>query len=773
MSRLHEPSKTPLTGTLLRSYGGRVPAGQLDLRAYLAIVAKHQWGIILFTLTVAVVTFLYATSLQPRFRASASMLYDPPSASNYGTVAGSDASNAYGGYFRGSRMFKTQRLIVGSKSFVEKMVDHYKLWGHPHIVRSASTAKNESEEKGALSDLIPQWFSDISDSGALKSGPAEQKANLRDRYRNLAIATIQSAMLVDIDEEVMMLTIAFISSSPEFAKEMANKLSEFYSQYELEQRVESYNRANAWLVDRTKELRDQLMISEQALQDFRAKEDVGLAGGQVSIASKRLENVFTDLSEARRRAQSLSQTLNRLQRKNNNFSQIVDSAALLKFSAVRAAMETEIEARKEREQLALEYGPRHPNMINSRSKIDRLQQKLNSEIKLALVELRADLNTARSDERRYSSELEELKKGNQSLQNTTFRLTTLERARDTDQQLYDLFATRFKELNVGNSANSSSVRVLSLAQLPGAPYWPKKGLIVSLVSLLTLALSVGLAFLQELFDNTITIPDEVEDKLHLPLLASLVHMDDINKRGSKKAETFFLDQQRSPFAESIRTIRTGVMLSGLDNPYKVIAVNSTLPAEGKTTVSMNLAAALGQLERVLIIDADMRRPSVGPQFGIPRSTPGLADVVAGLHDLSSCLLHFKKGNIDVLTAGTLPPNPQELLSSKRFRQVIQWASKKYDRVIIDTTPTHLVSDAKLVARSVSAIIYVVKADSTPINIINQEIHELKKANTPFIGIVLNFMSKKKMQGLYQYGRYSKKNEYGYGYGYGQQERDDD
>ncbi|MFT5609523.1 MAG: succinoglycan biosynthesis transport protein ExoP [Arenicella sp.] len=768
MSKLDELSKTPLSGTLFRNSPGSDSGETIAIRDYVAIVAKHQWSILLFTLALAGLSFLYATSLEPRFRASVTMLYDPPSVSNYGTVSSSDASNSYSGYFRSSRMFKTQQLVVGSKSFVERMVDHYKLWEHPHIVSSAGTLEAPSRWESALSDLLPQWFSQSVKPKAQTLGSAQHKTNLKRQYRIRSIATIQGGMIVDIDEDVMMLTIGFTSSSAEFAKEMANKLSEFYSQYELEQRMASYNRANTWLVDRTKELRDQLMVSEQELQDFKSKEDVGLVGGQVSIASKRIEAVFTDLSEARRRAQSLSQTLGRAQRKNNNFSQIVDSAALLKFTGVRAAMEMEAEARKEREQLALEYGPKHPNMINSQSNIDRLQQKLNSEIQLALVELRADLNTARSDERRYKNELEKLKSGNQSLQKKTFVLTSLERTRDTDQQLYDLFVTRFKELNVGNSANSSSVRVLSFAQTPSSPYWPNKTLIVALVALFAYVIGVGLAFLQEFLDNTIKSPDEIEDKLGLPLLGSLVQLNESRYVKSMKAESFFLNHNKSPFAESIRTIRTGVMLSGLDNPYKVIAISSTVPGEGKTTISMNLAVALGRLERVLIIDADMRRGTLGPHYGIPRNTKGLADVVAGLVNLKSCLLSYKQGGIHILPAGTLPPNPQELLSSDRFRKLLALVGTKYDRVIIDTAPTHLVSDAKLVARWASAIVYVVKADSTPINIINEEIKELKKINTPFIGVILNGLTKKKMRGLYRYGRYRKKRGYGYSYdsGYG-------
>lgn len=762
MNKFNELSNAPLPGTLSRDIHDSSSEEKIDFHSYIATILKHKWSILLFTLVTAILSFLYASSLEPRFRASATVLYEPVSTSNYGTVGNVDASNAYSSYIRSNRMFKSQQLIVGSKSFSEKLVDYYKLWDHPYIVKNANTVKAPSMWKSMLSGLMPQLFSDKNTKEGLKINSKKDETGLTKQHRQNAITIVQNGMITNINEDVMLLTISFSSSSAKFAQEMANKIAEFYSQYELEQRMESYNQANTWLIERTKELRDQLLKSEQALQDFKAKEDVGLLGGQDSIASKRLENLFTDLSEARKRVQSLSQMLSQLQRKNNNFSQIVDSDALLKFTGVRTAMETETDARKAHEQLALEYGPKHPKMVRSQSNLNKLQQKLNSEIKLVVVELKADLNIARSDEQRYNNEIEKLKSKTQSLQKKTFGLATLERARDTDQQLYDLFVTRFKELNVGNNNDTSSIRILNLAQTPSTPYWPNKALIVAIASLFSLALGIGLAFLQEFLDNTIKSPEEVEGKLGVPLLGSLVNLDDNGtKIKAKKAENFFIERNKSPFAESIRTIRTGVMLSGLDDTRKVIAISSTLPAEGKTTVSMNLACALGQLEKVLLIDADMRRAAIGPHFGITHDTKGLADVVAGLEDFKSCLLRYEIGNIDILTSGTLPPNPQELLSSDSFRQVIEQAANTYDRVIIDTAPVHLVSDAKLVARHASAIIYVVRADSTPINIINKEINELKKVNTPFIGAILNGISMKKMLGLYQYGNYRKNGIYGY------------
>lgn len=195
------------------------------------------------------------------------------------------------------------------------------------------------------------------------------------------------------------------------------------------------------------------------------------------------------------------------------------------------------------------------------------------------------------------------------------------------------------------------------------------------------------------------------------------------------------------------------MLSSIDTPHQIVVVTSSVPGEGKTTTSLNLALALGQMEKVLLIDTDMRRPSVAKACGIPGSAPGLSNLVVGSVDMAHCIHHLPEGNIDVLTAGLIPPNPLELLSSKRFAEVLEQLSGQYDRIVIDSAPTLAVSDGLVLATMANAVIYVVRSDATSFHMARTGIQRLQRVRAPMAGVVLNRVN------------FSKASKYGSYYGY--------
>ena len=213
----------------------------------------------------------------------------------------------------------------------------------------------------------------------------------------------------------------------------------------------------------------------------------------------------------------------------------------------------------------------------------------------------------------------------------------------------------------------------------------------------------------------------------------------------------FFSKEEHAFSESIRTIRTSLLLLNIEHDAKIISVTSSIPGEGKTTVSINLAFALGQLERVLLIDADMRRPSVAKTFSLPSYQAGLSNIAAGTHSFEECLVHDEDSGIDVITAGTLPPNPQELLASAGFATLIEQVKEKYDRIVIDTPPTQAVSDAIVVAQHSNSLIYVVKADNTREKVIQSGLARLLSAGVRVDGIVLNHVDLKQAA---KYGEYT-------------------
>ena len=229
----------------------------------------------------------------------------------------------------------------------------------------------------------------------------------------------------------------------------------------------------------------------------------------------------------------------------------------------------------------------------------------------------------------------------------------------------------------------------------------------------------------------------------------------------------FMSEPTSSFAESVRTIRTGVVLSSLDQPHQTLVVTSTVSGEGKSTVALNLALALGQLGKVLLIDADLRSPTQARLFGLDSKTPGLTDLVAGTVTMAECIRNIP-GDIDVLFAGsTLPPDPLKILSSERFSKLLQKAEATYDTVVIDSAPVELVSDARLLATRATGVVYVVKADATSHQVVRHGLGALIDTGTPLLGVVLNQIDPETAHAYgkfkHGYSRYGSYSHYSYGH----------
>jgi succinoglycan biosynthesis transport protein ExoP len=272
-------------------------------------------------------------------------------------------------------------------------------------------------------------------------------------------------------------------------------------------------------------------------------------------------------------------------------------------------------------------------------------------------------------------------------------------------------------------------------------------------------LGVGLAILRDLLDKTLKSPDDVTDRLNAPLLGSLPNIR--QKKGATGPYLGYLDDTKSTFSEAVRSLRTGLVLSGLEKPHKITIVTSTNPGEGKSTVAINLAAALAQMESVLLIDADLRRPSIAKVFALPSGAPGLSNVLAKSDELEACI-HRTEAGFDVLPAGIIPANPLEMLSTARFKTLVKDLAKQYERVIIDSAPLNMVSDSLILATLADSLVYVAKADSTPHRLAQKHINLIKHSNLPLTGVVLNRVDAKK-QGAY-YGKDGYYNNY---YSYGQ------
>jgi len=295
--------------------------------------------------------------------------------------------------------------------------------------------------------------------------------------------------------------------------------------------------------------------------------------------------------------------------------------------------------------------------------------------------------------------------------------------------------SRFKETAAASDMQSGVVaRVVDPAMPADNPAKPNK-LQVTLIALaLGLILGVIAALLLERLDNTVKTSEDAEIKLGQPVLTTIPMLEGDQ---SKAAGRHYLDEPKTIFSEGIRTARTGILLSAVDCPNKVLVVTSAVPGEGKSTFAINLALSHAQTKKVLLIDADMRRPTVAKTLGLDASESGLSMLVTGQVKLDDCIQTITGSALHIVGVGNIPPNPLELLLSQKFKELLDTLSQQYDIVILDSPPVQLVSDAVVLSTMATGVVFVVKADSTPHQISRRCIRTLLAAGANLIGVALN------------------------------------
>ena len=329
-------------------------------------------------------------------------------------------------------------------------------------------------------------------------------------------------------------------------------------------------------------------------------------------------------------------------------------------------------------------------------------------------------------------------------------LASLQREVETNRELYELFYNRMRETAQTGDLKSVNARVVQAAVVPRYPFKPNKKRAVIIAFVLSLLAGIGASFLLEQLNNTIRNAADVEDKIGLPLLGMVPLL---SGKARKKSELALFDDSERSFGESIRTIRTGISLSSLGNPHKIILVTSSVGSEGKSTVAMNLALAFAQVERVLLLDADMRHPSVARNLNLDRSQPGLSELLARQASMKDCITSLEEYKLDVLKTGLIPPDPLQLLSSGAVSKLMRVLRNTYDRVIIDSPPILPVSDSAVLSTHADSLVYVIKSDATSIRQVKSGLGQLQRFNAPITGVVVNQLNVRKAERLSDSGYY--------------------
>jgi capsular exopolysaccharide synthesis family protein len=395
-----------------------------------------------------------------------------------------------------------------------------------------------------------------------------------------------------------------------------------------------------------------------------------------------------------------------------------------------------LEARRNYAELSKRYGPKHPALIEAKRNLDLAQARYGSAS-------RSELDT--NEDR--------------------FELTKLERSVNSNRELYELFLSRFNEVELGIDSISSNTSLLNRATMPGQPFSPDIGNRSVTGALLGLLLGLFLVFGREFLDRTFKNQVDVEERLNLPVLGVLPLLSTRKTRKGVRVvpERHYLGEKGSGFAEVVNHIRTGIIYSNFDQPPKVVLVTSAIPHEGKTTCSTNLALAFSKLGKTLLIDADFRKPRIA-KIAQMENTTGLTGYVAGENTLKECLFQDPDSeSLLIMRSGEVPPNPLELLSSQRFRQTLEAMRKSFDYIVIDSAPILPVSDGVVLGRMVDAVLMVLKAGTTSHQVADAALKRFSAAGITPTGVVLSQLNYKKSHYYHDKYRYHNGEYYAGGY----------
>ena len=709
-------------------------------------VIRQSWrGILGLCAVVSMLTVLWVMRIDPVYRASTTIMIESQEAK---TVS---IEEVYGLPSRIREYFLTQFQIIRNRDIAELVADELDLWNHPQF----SSRKSDADDDGMRSTINGS----LAELFTTTSGKLMPPVNIEEEEKAAIINKFMSRLSVEPVEFTQLVVVSFESTDRKLAAQVVNTLARVYIQSQLDAKLQSTREAGDWLTSRLVDLKTNLEQSQQALQNFRDKEEILDVAGVQTLGAQELNELTTRLGETRRTrvgAESIYRELGGSA--NYSISQMMSMPAVLQHPLVQNLAQAHTDAQQEVTNLAGRYGPEHPKMIAAKSRQESVQAELKQQVLQVASGIEKEYRVALLNEQNLAQQLAVVKQDVASLNRKEFRLRELEQQVDTDRRLYEMFFNRARETSETIGFQSAHARVVERASPPIAPIKPDKKRIVMIAFLLSALLGMGLAILKDLLDSTLKSPDDVMEYLDAPMLGVLPNI------GLRKDRTGpclgYIEDNKSGFAEAIRNIRTGLVLSGLEKPHKITVVTSTNPSEGKSSVAINLAAALAKMETVLLIDADLRRPSVATAFSLQSGTPGLSNLLAETHKIEDCVQNLEAG-FDVLPAGLLPPNPQEMLSTLQFRKLLKLLGEKYDRVIIDSAPVNAVSDSLILATLADSLVYVVLADVTPRKLVQKSINLIKHSNLPFTGVVLNRMDSRKQDA------YGKPGYYGNDYGYGQ------
>ena len=720
---------------------------EIDLRDLLDVLVRRKWTVVTVLLVCFFSAVLFTFSMTPQFKATGSIKISAQS-SNL-TKFDNLESNA----LKTMEFQQTQVKMLQSEQLASRVIERLELASNKVFNPEMAAGPGEAQASTLLGTLKGFIRADGgADSMNLLTEDAKQQM-----LQNSLLNFFKEQFTVTPVKNSELIEVSFASPDPELSSAVANAALDAFVDMHMDGNLKASRDAGKFLGKQIHAAQVKLEKSEMDLQEFARKIGVVSLDPKTNITFKQMEELNEALAKAR--AERIAKEARYSQNQgpeSGELTQIMDNVLIQNLKNQHATLKAEYE------NLSITFKPDYPQMRQLKARMDDINVRILAEKKAIFDAIKNDFLTALKTELFLEKKTEEQKEKSLDLEKQATQYKIYEREVETNKSIYQSLLQRAKEIEASVGATLTNIQVIDAARPPLYPFKPRVALNLLLGVALGLMGGMGTAFLIEHFDNTIKNPDELVDRFRIPVLG-VIPYDKAAADDRKAMALKFFQDPRSPVAEAFRTTMTSVRLSVADNPPKTLLLTSILPGAGKSSLSVNTALSyLAEDEKCLLIDVDLRKPSLHKVLADGGKRVGLSSVLSGLVKLSEAIQPTDFPNLDYIGSGPLPPNPAELLSSKRMRQLLGAVAHKYDRVILDGPPYQGFAEILVLANMVDGVILVTTEEDTPREGVKHFRNAINNIGGRILGAIINKAGRKK--GLGAYGSYKY---YAYDYEYGQ------
>ncbi len=715
---------------------------EIHLRDYIRVIRKRRnlvlsVFIIVFTLSVIAA---FTSSRVPLYRSTTRILVEK---SDPNPLV---ESSVYAYRSWDPEFLETQANIITGSSVALRVVKSlaldttYKLFFLAESEKPSAVSiwfkgvvNGRDHDEKAVTDALPEALR------KKRVGPSDAEVIAEMIIRNTELTPVKDTRIIEI---------AYTSKNPVIAQMVAEGLVKAYNDELLDMRMKSASYAVDWMSKKADEERHRLEQTERALSDYMREKDIVTIEDKIAIVPEKMAALSSQLTQAETKRKQLEAVTNALKNLKPGEAETIPEISGNKV--LQDLRQDIIRAEQTVIEYSRKFGRKHPSMIKAQNALEGLEESRAKEVKRLIQEITNDYELAKTHEKDLNQLLAQAKNEANNLNDKYIQYKILKRDAESNRNLYGALESKIKEQAMAEKIQTVNVWTVQAAKVPDQPVSTHKKRKLALGLILGLLFGIGLAFFVDYLDNTIKSADEAEQRLGVPVLGVISFL----RSKKKNVEHMVALEPLSELSENYKAIRTAVLLSSADHPPACLLVTSMSPREGKTTTVSNIASAMAQIgKKVLILDADLRRPRTHSVYGVP-NTLGLSTYLAGDTELSITTVPA----MSLLTAGPTPPDPSELLSSRRFTSLIDRLRVDYDIIILDSPPLFSVSDALILSNVADGVLLVARAGKTTYDIAKKGVKQLRDLRIHVTGLVINGADERK--GTYDYyGRYGY---YGYG-----------